>query len=158
MVEIKLVAEEGKQEIVITCVFDAPRDLVFRTYSDPKTLPLWWGPKILRTTVDKMDMRTGGFWRFVQRDPDGNEYAFHGVYHDVLAPELVIYTSEFESMRGHVTLETVTFDKLEGRTKMVDKVVFQSVQDRDGMLKSGMEAGVRESNERFAELLKTLTS
>ncbi len=157
MSETTVIVEPGKQEIVITRIFDAPRDAVFKAYSDPKSIPLWWGPKILTTTVDRMEMKSGGFWRFVQRDPDGNEYAFHGVYHDVLAPELVIYTSEFESMRGHVTLETVFFDDIGGKTKMTDKVVFQSVQDRDGMLKSGMEAGVRESNDRFAELLKTIS-
>ena len=151
----ELKAEPGKMEVVITRVFDAPRELVFRTYTDPKLIPQWWGPRVLTTTVDGMDVRPGGTWRFVQRDREGNEYAFHGVYHH-LSPERLVQTFEYEGTPGHVLLETVTLEKQGNKTKMTDQSVFQSVKDRDGMLKAGMEKGAAETTERFAELLAKL--
>ena len=146
-------AQPGKQEIVLTRIFDAPRELVFKTQTDPSLIPRWWGPKRYATVVDRMEPRAGGSWRFLHRDAAGNEYAFRGVYHEVKAPERIVYTFEFEGMPGHVSLETVTFEKMGNRTKATDKVVFQSVEDRDGMLKSGMEEGARETMDRFAEVL-----
>jgi uncharacterized protein YndB with AHSA1/START domain len=152
----RILAEPGKQEVVITRVFEAPRNLVFNAYTDPRLIPQWWGPRYLTTTVDKMDVRAGGMWRFVQLDAKGNEYAFHGVYHEVKAPERLVVTFEFEGMPGHVSLETETFEEFEGKTKWTGRSVFQSVEDRDGMLKSGMEEGASETMDRFAELLVTL--
>lgn len=154
MTKMNLIAEPGKQEIVMTRLFDAPRELVFKAYTDPNLIPQWWGPKSLTTTVDKMDVKEGGVWRFVQRDAEGNEYAFHGVYHAIVSPERLVYTFEFDGIPGHVLLATVTFEELnDGKTKLTDRSVFQSVEDRDGMLKSGMEEGAAESMDRFAELL-----
>jgi uncharacterized protein YndB with AHSA1/START domain len=101
-----------------------------------------------------MDVRPGGTWRYVQRDADGNEFGFHGVYHTVVPAEQIVYTFEFEGMPGHVLLETVTFEEQDGQTKMTDSLVFQSVADRDGMLHTGMEDGSAESMDRFDELLK----
>jgi uncharacterized protein YndB with AHSA1/START domain len=68
------------REIVMERVFNAPRELVFKAYTDPDLIPKWWGPRYLTTTVDKMDVRVGGVWRFVQRDAQGQESAFNGVY------------------------------------------------------------------------------
>jgi Activator of Hsp90 ATPase homolog 1-like protein len=76
-------AEPGKQEILITREFDAPRELVFKVCMDPQLLSEWWGPRYLTTEVDKMDVRPGGQWRFINRDAQGNTYAFHGVYHEI---------------------------------------------------------------------------
>jgi uncharacterized protein YndB with AHSA1/START domain len=152
-----ITAEPGKQEIVITREFDAPRELVFKVCMDPKLLPEWWGPRYLTTEVDKMDVRPGGQWRFINRDAEGNTYAFHGVYHEIHAPERVIDTFEFEGLpeAGHVTLETMKLEELpEGRTKMTVQSVFQSVADRDGMLQSGMESGLSDTYNRLEELLE----
>ena len=154
-----ILAEPGKQEIVITREFDAPRELVFKACTDPTLIPQWWGPRYLSTQVDTMDVRPGGQWRFLNRDAEGNEYAFHGVYHEVRAPERIIDTFEFEGLpeTGHVTLETMKLEALPGgRTKLIAQSVFQSVADRDGMLQSGMEEGVNETYDRLAELLKKL--
>jgi uncharacterized protein YndB with AHSA1/START domain len=153
MTKTSFVVEPGKQEIIAARVFDAPRESVFKTYTDPNLIPQWWGPKNLTTTVEKMDARPGGIWRFVQRDAEGNEYAFHGVYHDAAPPQRLVRTFEFEGMPGHVSLETVTLEDVEGKTKMTTKSVFQTVEDRDGMYESGMEEGVNESMDRLAELL-----
>jgi uncharacterized protein YndB with AHSA1/START domain len=152
-------AEPGKQEILITREFDAPRELVFKACTDPKLIPQWWGPRYLSTQVDKMDVRPGGQWRFINRDAEGKEYAFHGVYHEVLAPERIIDTFEFEGLpeTGHVTLETMKLEEFPGgRTRLTVQSVFQSVADRDGALQSGMEEGVNETYDRLAELLKKM--
>lgn len=159
MPKTNITAEPGKQEILVTREFDAPRDLVFKAMTDPKLIPQWWGPRYLTTTVDKMDVRPGGMWRFVQRDPQGNEYAFHGVYHEILAPSRTIGTFEFEGLpeTGHVILETAKFEALPGnRTKLMTQSVFQSVADRDGMLQSGMEEGMNETYARFDALLEMI--
>ncbi|SNQ61713.1 SRPBCC domain-containing protein [Candidatus Methanoperedens nitratireducens] len=100
-------------------------------------------------------------WRYIHKDKDGNEYAFHGVYHEVTAPERLIDTFEFEGLpeKGHVTLETAKFEALPGdRTKLTAQVVFQSVADRDGMLQSDMEKGLNESYGRLDELLDIVKS
>lgn len=145
--------EPGKQEIVMTRTFDAPRDLVFKTMTDPNLIPRWWGPRYLTTTVDEMDLRPGGRWRYLQRDPQGNEHAFHGVYHDITAPERLVFTFEYEGVPGHVLLDTVTLEGVDGKTRLTDQSVFQSVADRDGMVQSGMESGATEMMDRLEELL-----
>ncbi len=157
MAKTDYLIEPGTQELVITRVFDAPRDLVFRSMTDPNLVPKWWGPRDLTTLVDKMDVRPGGEWRFVQRDRAGNEFAFHGVYHLVVAPEQVVQTFEFEGVPGHVLLQTATFAEFEGKTRLVQQSVFQSVDDRDGMVRSGMERGSTETMDRLAELLAELS-
>ena len=144
------------REIVMERVFNAPRELVFKAYTDPDLIPKWWGPRKYTTTVDKMDVRVGGAWRFVQRDADGNVYAFNGEYREIVPPARLSYTFEFEGMPGHALLETVTFEERDGQTKVTVTALFQSVEDRDGMLQSGMEQGAKESQDRFAELLATL--
>jgi uncharacterized protein YndB with AHSA1/START domain len=133
-------------------VFDAPRELVFKAYTDPNLIPKWWGPRRYTTTVDKMDVKVGGAWRFVQRDA-GHEYAFNGEYREIAPPERLSYTFEFEGLPGHVLLETVTFEERDGQTKVTVTSRFQSAEDRDGMLHSGMEQGANESQDRLAELL-----
>ena len=144
------------QEIVMERVLNAPRELVFKAHTDPNLISKWWGPRRYTTTVDKLDLRVGGVWRFIQHDAAGNEYAFNGVYREIVPPERLSYTFEFEGMPGHVLLETVTFEEQNGKTKLTVTGSFQSVEDRDGMLHSGMEEGANESYERLAELLATL--
>lgn len=145
--------------MLITREFDAPRELVFQAFTDPELVPQWWGPRRLSTLVEKMDVRAGGQWRFINQDPDGNEYGFHGVYHEVCAPERIIDTFEFEGLpeAGHVCLETLTLEALPGgRTRLTAQSVFQSVADRDGALQSGMEEGLNDSYARLTELLETM--
>ncbi len=152
-------AEPGKQEILITREFDAPRALVFKVCTDPTLIPEWWGPRYLSTVVDKMDVRPGGQWRFINRDAEGNEFAFHGVYHEILAPERVIDTFEFEGLpeTGHVTLETMKLEELPGgRTRLTTQSIFQSVYDRDATLESGMQEGLNDTYNRLEELLEKL--
>jgi len=153
---INIAAEPGGREIVITAVFDAPREHVFRAYIDPNLVPRWWGLKTHTTTVDAMGVRPGGVWRLVPRDPDGNEFAFKGVYHSVVPPERLVRTSEFEGKPGRVSLETATFEEHDDKTTVTTIAIFQTVEDRDGVLQSGMEEGVTETTDRLVELLQKL--
>ena len=103
-----------------------------------------------------MDMRPGGVWRLVSRDPDGNEFAFKGVYHSVVRPEWLVRRPEFEGKPGRVLLETATFEEHDDKTTVTTIAVFQTVEDRDGVLQSGMEEGVTETTDRLVELLQKL--
>jgi uncharacterized protein YndB with AHSA1/START domain len=149
-------AEPGKQELFITREFDAPRELVFKAHTDPNLFVQWIGPRGLTTTLDAFEPMSGGKWRFIQKDKDGSEFGFHGVFHEV-SPERVIQTFEFEGLpeSGHAVLETMTLESLpNNRTKLTTQSVFRSVSDRDGMIQSGMEHGVNEGFERLDEILK----
>ena len=154
-----ITVEPGKQELFITREFDAPRELVFKAYTDPELYAQWLGPRELTTRFETFEPVSGGKYRFVQKDKDGNEYAFHGVNHEVNAPERIIGTFEFEGLpeTGHVVLETSIFEALPGnRTRVTAQSVYQSVSDRDGMVQSGMERGVNEGYERLDEVLSKL--
>jgi uncharacterized protein YndB with AHSA1/START domain len=143
MADFDIVVPPGKQEIIITRNFDAPRTLVFKAFTDPNLVPKWWGPNTTSTTVDKMDARPGGSWRYINRNTDGEDNCFHGVYHDVLAPERLIYTFEWEGLPGHVLLETLIFEEHDGRTKVIDTSVFPNAggSRRDGRLGHGGRSG-----------------
>lgn len=154
--ETAILAEPAKQEITITHEFDAPVELVHRAYTEPDLVARWWGPRYLTNTVEKHDARPGGSWRIISRAPDGTEHGFHGVYHSA-EPNRLVRTFEYEGAAGHVSLESVEFEDLGGgRTRAVALAVFQSLADRDAMVASGMESGVREGFERLEELLSEL--
>lgn len=157
MTKLKLIAEPGSHAVQITREFNAPRALVFKAYTDPALIPQWWGPRRLTTTVDMMEVKKGGVWRYVQRDANGDEFAFNGVFHHIVAPELLVHTFEFEGMPGHILLETITFTERDGKTIITDSSVCQTVEDRDGLLQSGMEEGAAQTLDRFEELLKLLS-
>jgi uncharacterized protein YndB with AHSA1/START domain len=151
----QIIAEPGKQEIFVIREFDAPRELVFRAFSEKELLTKWIGPRDLETRYEKFEPFAGGSYRFVQ-SKDGMEFAFNGVCHEFTKPTRIIQTFEFEGLpeRGHVVLETSLFEELpDGRTRLTSQSVFQSVADRDGMVASGMEHGVIDSYERLDELI-----
>lgn len=157
MSKTSIVAEKGTQDVVISRIFNAPRELVFNTYTDPTTVPDWWGPKRYTTTVDQMDVKKGGIWRYIQRDVEGNEYAFNGVYHEVGSPERLINTFEVEGFPGFVGLVTILFEELpDGKTKFTETTVYQSVEGRDGMIQTGMSEGAIELLDRLEALLDKL--
>ena len=153
---LRITAEPGTPFIDIEREFAAPRALVFRAHTDPKLLAQWLGPRRLEMVVDHLDVRDGGTWRYVHREADGNEYGFHGVFHGEPTIDGIVQTFEFEGWPGHVSLDAVTFEEVDGRTILRARSVFQSVEDRDGMVTSGMETGMREGYERLDELLARL--
>lgn len=155
MTEPTFVVALDKLEVVQTAVYDAPRERVWETMTDPDLIPRWWGPAVLETTVEKMDVRAGGTWRFIQRDPEGREHRFSGEYRDVAAPERLVYTFEFEGVPGDIMLETVTLEELpDGRTLLTTRSRFGTIEALGGAIRSGMEQGATESMVRFGELVE----
>lgn len=154
--ETKIIAEPGKQEVFITREFEAPREVVFKAFMDPRLVVQWLGPRGMEMRIEKFEPKDNGYYRYIH-SRDGNEYAFHGVIHEVTVPERIIQTFEFEGLpeKGHVCMETARFESLPGgRTRFTTQSVFQSVSDRDSMMQSGMEHGVRDSYERLDELFE----
>jgi uncharacterized protein YndB with AHSA1/START domain len=157
--ETTITAEPNKLDYFITREFEAPRELVFRAFTEPELVIQWLGPARLKMTIEKFESRDGGTYRYTHEDPDGNKFNFRGVNHEVLPPERIIGTFEFEGLpeRGHVALQTARFEALPGgRTRVISQSVFQSVADRDGMLRSGMERGVKQGFERLDEVLASM--
>ena len=156
----KVTVEPGKLDLLITREFEAPRELVFTAFTDPKLFVRWVGPRALTMKLEKFEPKSGGSWRYTHSDNKGNAYGFHGVFHEITAPERVIQTFEFDGLpeKGHVVLDTAKFETLPGnRTKLTIHSVFQSVEDRDGMVQSGMEGGINEGFERIDEIFATET-
>jgi uncharacterized protein YndB with AHSA1/START domain len=158
MAETEIVYEPGRQDIVVTRVFDAPRDVVFEAITDPGLIPRWWGGERFTTGVDHMDVQPGGAWRFVLHGPDGGEpYAFRGVYHDVVPAERIVSTFEFEpGGPGYLQLIVETFEDADGGTRYRSVALFQSVQDRDGWIPTDMDAGIRASMDLLDTAIQSL--
>jgi uncharacterized protein YndB with AHSA1/START domain len=151
------VSKAGDRTIEIAREFDAPPSLVFRAFTDAALITRWWGPRSRTTLVDSIEPRAGGVWRFRTHDADGNEYGFHGVFHAVHNERQIVRTFEFEGEPDHVSLDTTTFAPADGnRTRVTAVSVFQSPEDCDAMLASGVEAGIVEFYEQMDELLREL--
>lgn len=153
--KLTVIAEPNKQEAFITREFDAPRALVYKAHIDPNLYVQWLGPHGYEMILETFEPVSGGKYRYIHKDKDGNEYAFRGVFHTI-TEELMIQTFEFEGMPepGHVTLDTMRLEELpNNRTRLTIQSVFQSVADRDGMVQSGMESGVNDGYEKLDELL-----
>jgi uncharacterized protein YndB with AHSA1/START domain len=152
----EITAEPGVPFIDITREFDAPRHLLFRAFTEPDLLVRWLGPRRLTMTIDRYDVRDGGTWRYLHKEPDGREYGFHGVFHGDPTLDGITQTFEFEGWPGHVSLETVSFEERDGRTIVRNHSVYQSIQDRDAMVESGMELGITDGYERLDDVLGEL--
>lgn len=149
-----LVVEREDLAFTMSRIFDAPRELVWKVCTDPEMIPKWWGPRQYTTVVDVMDLKVGGKWRYVQTDAEGNEHAFNGVFTEITPPERLAYTFEYEPMAGHVSTDTITFEEQpDGKTKLIARTTFNTIEDLEGMLQSGMEGGAVETWDRLEELL-----
>ena len=132
------------REIRIERIFDAPRDRVWRAFTEPELIAQWWG-RGKKLVVERMEVKRGGHWRFVVQNPKSVE-GFEGRYREVTPPERIVWTAEWDGMPGYVAVDTVTFEDLaDGRTKMVNTSLFFSTEDRNGALSSPMEKGLNES-------------
>jgi uncharacterized protein YndB with AHSA1/START domain len=144
----------SEREAILTRVFDAPREQVFKTVLDPGLIPDWWGPRRLSVRVDQMDVRPGGEWRFVLRDTASRVFTFHGVFEEIVPPERVSYSFEFEGLPAHSIVETAELeDTGDGRTKVRFISLFESQSDRDMAIRWGVRDGALEAADRFAEVL-----
>jgi uncharacterized protein YndB with AHSA1/START domain len=151
------VTTPSDREIVMTRVFDAPRDLVFEAHTSCEHMSKWWGPRKYEVASCDIDFRQGGAWRIVHRGPDGvEEHGFRGEFKEIVRPERIVWTFEYEGMPGHVSVDTLTLEEHDGKTTLTATSVFDNVEDRDGMLQSGMESGAAETWDRLAEYLEVL--
>jgi uncharacterized protein YndB with AHSA1/START domain len=148
------VAPTGEREIVITRTFNAPRALVYEALTSPEHVKNWWGPRQYGAVSATGDFRAGGRYRYAQQGPDG-EVAFRGEIREA-SPERMVYTEEFEAMPGHVAETTVTLDERDGKTFMTLRSVYQSKEDRDAVIASGMEWGARLSYLQLDEVIDAL--
>ncbi|MEH1803616.1 MAG: SRPBCC domain-containing protein [Nostoc sp.] len=152
---------QSEREIVITRIFNAPRELVFQVWTDPKHVAQWWGPKGFTTRVTELDLRPGGKWRYVMIGPDGTEYPVKGVFREIVPLERIVTSDEFDEgfekivnadlPRGIVM--TAIFEDLAGKTKLTLQIMHESVEDRFKHEQMGVIAGWNSSFDCLDEFL-----
>jgi uncharacterized protein YndB with AHSA1/START domain len=143
-------------EIVMTREFNAPRDLVFEAHTSCEHMSHWWGPRKYEVVKCEVDFHEGGTWRIVHRGPDGDEHAFNGEYREIVRPERIAWTFKYEGAPGDPGVETLTLEENDGKTTLRTVSFFDSIEERDAVLESGMVDGARETWERLAEYLEQL--
>jgi uncharacterized protein YndB with AHSA1/START domain len=154
----KVTAEPGKQELFITREFDAPRELVFKAHTDPNLFVQWLAPRGYEMILETFEPVSGGAYRYIHKDKEGNAFAFHGAFHE-MSIERMVQTFEFEGYAGHVSLDSMTLEELPGnRTRVTIQSVFQSVTDRDGIIQNGMETGVSDGYDKLDEIIASMIS
>jgi uncharacterized protein YndB with AHSA1/START domain len=136
--------------------FDAPPAKVFRAHTDPELFSRWNGPRDLGTTIDRYECRSGGSYRYVMTRA-GEEFGFHGSFHEVRPAELIVQTFTFEGVPDGVALEKLVFEDIGGgRTRLTATSLVDSFEDRDAFVASGMESGVVEGYEKLDEVLASI--
>jgi uncharacterized protein YndB with AHSA1/START domain len=153
---VATIATPGEREILTERVFDAPRALVWRAFTEPELIARWWGLRGSTTVVDQQDLKAGGAWRFVQLQHDRPDAAFRGIYREIVPPERLVYTFEWEGLPGYVLIDTATFEDLGERTRVTMHSLFHTGGERDNMLAAGMERGLNQGYEMLDELLVEL--
>ncbi len=142
------------QNLVMERTFDAPRELVWKVLTDPEAVTNWWGPHGHTATVEEMDVRVGGKWRWIGHGP-GGDAPFKGEYLEIVAPERMVQTEIFDvpGFDDRAAITTLTLEALGNQTKLVSQTRFPSVEDLEGALSTGMTGGALESWDRLAALL-----
>jgi uncharacterized protein YndB with AHSA1/START domain len=149
-------AQPAEREIVLTRVFDAPRELVWQAWTDPRHLARWWGPQSFTNPACEADLRPGGAWRITMRAPDGREYPCQGLYREINPPERLVFTNDAIAPDGSVIiagLTTVLFEELNAQTKLTLRTRGTAMKDFARAYLSGMEMGWSQSLEKLAEEL-----
>lgn len=155
--ETQVIAKPAETSITIRREFDAPRELVFRAYEDPKLYARWYGCETMKITAEKFECRTGGSYRLAQSIKGMGEFVVRGVFHEVREAEFIVKTIESDRSPGRVVLESTRFEVLPGnRARVVGSIYLQSVADRDEWIRLGVEKGTREGHDRLWKLLKEL--
>jgi uncharacterized protein YndB with AHSA1/START domain len=155
--ENKLTVEpQGDREIRAERIFSAPREKVYKAMTDPELIPQWWGRHKDTTTVEEMDVKVGGRWRFVCESDDGTQ-GFSGTFRELDPPSRVVQTFEWDGMPGYISVDAAELEDLgDGRTRVVTTSTFHFGAERDGMISSGMEIGMGETYDRLEALLADL--
>jgi uncharacterized protein YndB with AHSA1/START domain len=132
-------------QILIVREFDAPRELVFRAWTEPDLVRRWWHANRGEMTVCEIDLRAGGGWRYVMVTPDGTEVAFHGEYREVVRGERIVQTEIYDPFPDAAAVDTLEFEDLDGRTRVTMLVQHQRKEHRDAHVESGMEDGLQDA-------------
>lgn len=142
-------------EIVVTRLLDAPRDLAFRAWTDPDCISLWWGPDGFRTTTEHMDVRPGGSWVFTMHGPDGTDYLNRIIYDEVVRPERITYRQSGDGETRDIKFRsTVTFDDEAGKTRITLRMVFETPRERDHVIENfGAVEGGKQTVTRLNDYL-----
>jgi len=146
-------------QILITREFDAPRELVWRAYTEPDLVRRWWHANRGEMTICDIDLRVGGSWRYVMATPEGFEVAFHGEYREIVPNERLVVTDVYEGIpdpESAAALVTITFTEREGRTILTSLMDLPSKDIRDAIISSGMEGGLQESYDHLEEVVRSL--
>jgi uncharacterized protein YndB with AHSA1/START domain len=155
---LTVTAPEGLPFIDFEREFDHPVEKVFRAHQDPDLFRQWIGAGSDDVQLDHFSFTTGGRYRFVQKGEDGVDYGFNGVYHVVRENEFAIQTFEFEGYPDVVSIESLTFERLDGpdggRTRLRGHAVYPTMEARDGMVGSGMEAGLSTGYDKLDTVLE----
>ncbi len=140
------------REILLTRVFDAPRELVFEAFSKPELLKRWFGPRGWSLVVCEVDLRVGGGFRFVLRGPEGREMGMRGLYKEIQPPERSVHMESYDDYPGESQVTSV-FTERDGKTTLNATVLYPSKEVRDIVIQTGMEHGAAESYDKLAEML-----
>lgn len=145
------------REIVLSREFDAPRELVWRAYTDPAHIGNWWGPDGFTNTIRQMEVRPGGMWRFIMHGPDGRDWPNRITYREVAAPERLVYLhgDDVDDDPGAFDV-TITFEDLGGRTRVTQRMIFATAAQREGVVSFGAIELGNQTLRKLAEYLKTM--
>lgn len=157
---------QSDRELVITRVFNAPRELVFKAWTEAKHVEQWFGPKGFTTRVTESDLRPGGKWCYVMISPDGTEYPSKGVFREIVPPERIVTTDEFgEGIEKVLDVDlpqgmvvTTLFEELDGKTKLTIQIMHQSADDRRKHEEMGVVAGWNSTLDCLEEHLATISA
>lgn len=151
--------DSSEREFVMERIFDAPRELVFKAFSECKHLTHWWGPKGWTLPVCQMDFRPGGIWFYCMRGPAGEDACGKATYREIVEPERIVYTDAFADTAGNVLegmpeiVVTLIFAEHGGKTKLTNQALFASVTDKETTLAMGMVEGLTETLDRLETYL-----
>jgi uncharacterized protein YndB with AHSA1/START domain len=152
MIQRATLTTPSDREIHVERIFNSPREEVWRACTDPELVAQWWG-RGNKLVIEKMELKRGGHWRYVEH-VGSESHGFEGRYREVKPPERLVCTFEWDGMPGYVSVTTTTFVDLgDGRTKIISHSIFHTAEERDGMMKSGMEQGMNQSYEALDRLL-----
>lgn len=164
-----MISKVEGQELILERVFDAPRELVFKAFSEAEHLKHWWGPRGWTLTVCDVDFRPGGIWHYCMKCMDKNQGDFYGfeswgkaVYQEIVEAEKIVYIDYFSDAEGNeaegmpATQVTMTFLEHEGKTKVINRAQYDSTEALQTVLDMGMEQGITETWDRLAEHLQSL--
>ena len=141
---------QSDHEVIITRIFNAPRDLVFKVWTEPEHIAQWWGPKGFTTTISQMDFRAGGTWRYVMHGPDGTEYPASEVFREIVPPERIVTTDEFDQdfeqvvntdLPSGAMVVTTLFEDLGNKTRLTIRILHSSAEDRRKHEEMGVVGG-----------------